>query len=175
MSFFIKLSIPLLIMGIGNASAAPIKFGDKYYQIRAMNSDKCLDVKSRSNANRSNIYIYKCHNGSNQGWKITHITGNEYEVIAKHSQRCLDVSSKSRAEGANIHQWECLNLNNQKWIVSKKRTSQGMRYQFKAKHSGKCLANLGRSNQSNVVQKKCVRRVEPSQLWRLKDLAYTGS
>lgn len=151
-------------------------FGNKYYQFRAMNNEKCLDVRAGNLSNRANIQLYECHNGANQGWKLKRISGNEYKIISKKSQKCLDVSSRSRSNGANVHQWSCLNINNQRWIVTNKMTSKGIRYQLKAKHSDKCLTNLGNNNRANVVQKNCINRGEPrNQLWRLKNLNYEGS
>lgn len=151
-------------------------FGNRYYQFRAMNNEKCLDVRAGGLNNKANIQLYQCHNGPNQGWKLKRIRGNEYKIISKKSKKCLDVSSKSQSNGANIHQWSCLNINNQRWIVTNKMTSKGIRYQLKAKHSGKCLTNLGNNNRANVVQKNCINRGEPrNQLWRLKYLNYRGS
>lgn len=50
--------------------------------------------------------------------------------------------------------------------ITKKRTSQGLRYQLKAKHSSKCLTA---SNNGNVIQMRC-RNNDDSQLWVLKRL-----
>lgn len=151
-------------------------FGNKYFQFRAMNSQKCLDVKSASRDNRANVYIYQCTNRDNQGWKLTRIQGNEYKIVSKRSNKYLDVASRSRVNGANVHQWSWENLNNQKWIVTSKMTTKGVRYQIKAKHSGKCLTSSGKKNRSNVTQQTCSNAKEPRhQLWRLKKLSYSGT
>lgn len=157
---------------ISSIRVGQMRFGNIYYQLQSTKNAKCIDVKSKSKKNRANIYLYQCHNGSNQGWKFVSKGGNEYQLKAKHSNKCMDVSSKSKKNNASIHQYSCLNINNQRWIVEQKDTKKGVRYQFKAKHSGKCLAHIGNNNGSNVVQNNC--NGKKSQLWRIKKLEYKG-
>lgn len=157
---------------VSSIRVGKMRFGSGYWQLQSTLSGKCIDVKSKSKNNRANIYMYQCHNGKNQGWKFISKGANVYQLKAQHSKKCLDVSSKSKKNKANIHQYSCLKIDNQKWVVTQKDTNKGVRYQLKAKHSGKCLTHLGNNNGSNLVQDKCSGK--KNQLWRLKNINYTG-
>ena len=91
---------------------------DGIYEIRAMHSDKCLDVPHSCNKDEVEIIQYRCNNTTNQRWKITEGPDGYYEIRAMHSDKCLDVPKSSTADGVRIIQYRCFNTTNQRWKLT---------------------------------------------------------
>lgn len=93
--------------------------GHPVYQIRNVNSGKCLD-KSESvpNANGNAVYQYQCHEGNNQKWEVIP-WGNQGGGMLRNlaGGRCLDVAEFDWSDGAKIWVWDCHGGWNQVWTV----------------------------------------------------------
>ena len=133
------------------------------YEMRAVHSDKCLDVPRSSRSSGANIIQYDCTNATNQQWRFRRTSGF-YEISAVHSGKCLDVPGSSQANRVELIQYECFDTTNQHWRVT---AASGGAYEIQARHSAKCL-DVPRSSVSNdtkVIQFKCTRA--KNQRWRL--------
>ena len=133
------------------------------YEIRAVHSDKCLDVPRSSLADNSSIIQFNCTNARNQQWRFVSKSGY-YEISAVHSGKCLDVPRSSQVNRTELIQYQCSNTTNQRWRLT---SVAGGAYEIQAKHSSKCI-DVPRSslaNNVNVIQFKCTRAT--NQRWRL--------
>ncbi|MES1190758.1 MAG: glycoside hydrolase family 11 protein [Steroidobacter sp.] len=95
--------------GGSNQSWTFVSVGNGYYEIKGVQSGRCLDVVNQSTADGANVQLYDCWAGNNQQWSVAYAndgTGNA-EIINRNSGKCLDVSGSSNANGANIQQYSC--------------------------------------------------------------------
>jgi hypothetical protein len=82
------------------------------YQIRNVNSDKCLDKSEDApDANGTPVYQYTCQTGwiTNQAWQFVRaVPGSNWGYLKNASGgRCLDVRGKSFTDGASLQVWDC--------------------------------------------------------------------
>ena len=136
---------------------------DGVYEVRAVHSNKCLDVPRSSREDGANIIQFNCTNATNQLWRFVRKAGY-YEISAVHSGKCLDVPGSSQANEVQLIQYRCLNTTNQRWRLTE--VADGV-YEIQAMHSCKCV-DVPRSSVANgvkVIQFKCTRA--KNQLWRL--------
>ncbi|RKN45305.1 ThuA domain-containing protein [Micromonospora endolithica] len=70
---------------------------------------KCLDVRSGSSADGTQIQIWTCNNGANQQWTVT--PGSTIKALNK----CLDVNGGASADGTRIQLWTCTGGAAQNW------------------------------------------------------------
>ena len=135
------------------------------YEISAMHSNKCLDVRRSSAADEADIIQYRCSNTTNQRWRLDEGPNGYYEIRAVHSDKCLDVRRSSMADEADIIQYECGNTTNQRW-----RFEEGPAgfYEMIAMHSCKCLdvARSSLSDEADIIQYTCGNTT--NQRWRLR-------
>ncbi|MFT5759599.1 MAG: hypothetical protein ACI9LM_004366 [Alteromonadaceae bacterium] len=125
--------------------------GNFTLELRALNSDKCLDVASANNNDGTNIQQYQCNASLAQIWTMNVInwTTMEVELKAGNSSKCLDFDSTSQ----NVQQWQCLSTVNQRWFLKKTGNaalpadppSMSGVYQIKNKNSERCLDISGAS------------------------------
>lgn len=133
------------------------------YEVRAVHSDKCLDVPHSSFEDGSNIIQFNCTNATNQQWRFVR-KSDYYEISAVHSGKCLDVHRSSQANRIELIQYHCLNTTNQRWRLT---DVAGGAYEIQAMHSCKCV-DVPRSSVANevkVIQFKCTRA--RNQRWKL--------
>ncbi|SNS37391.1 RICIN domain-containing protein [Actinoplanes regularis] len=96
---------------------------NRYYELRAQHSGKCLDVDGRgsggANADLADVMQYRCWGGNNQHWKFVEAGNGYYEIRAQHSDKCLDVDGRGaggeNADFANVMQYHCWGGDNQRW------------------------------------------------------------
>lgn len=133
------------------------------YEIRAVHSDKCLDVPRSNRNDGSNIIQYECTNATNQQWRFEQ-KSDYYEISAVHSGKCLDVPGSRQSNRVELIQFRCLNTTNQHWRLTE---VSGGAYEIQARHSAKCVDVPGSSvsNEVKVIQFKCTRT--RNQRWRL--------
>jgi hypothetical protein len=84
-----------------------------YYEIRALHTDKCLDVAGGSWSNGAQIIQWDCWGGWNQQFKLNYVGNGFYELRAHHTDKCVDVYNGSGASGAGLIQWDCWGGGNQ--------------------------------------------------------------
>lgn len=133
------------------------------YEIRAVHSDKCLDVPRSSLDDRSKIIQFNCTGATNQEWRFVQKSGY-YEISTVHSGKCLDVPRSSQANRVELIQYRCGNTTNQRWRLTE---VAGGAYEIQAKHSAKCV-DVPRSSTANevkIIQFKCTRAT--NQRWKL--------
>lgn len=135
---------------------------DGVYEVKAVHSEKCLDVPHSSLEDSANIFQFNCTSATNQQWRFVRKSGY-YEISAVHSGRCLDVPRSSQAN-VELIQYECLNTTNQRWRLTEVADDA---YEIQAMHSGKCM-DVPRSslaNEAKVIQFRCTRA--RNQRWEL--------
>ncbi|MER7763446.1 RICIN domain-containing protein [Streptomyces sp. NPDC097619] len=150
-----------------------VQFG-KVHQIRAVHSEKCLDVQGGSLANGADVFQWPCLSpgwqNENQQWYLRPDIDGIMNISPVHSRKCLDVQGKSSKDAANVFQWDCLGdaARNQRWFLADERFQYGMwTYAILAQHSGKCLDVEGASqlNAANVFQWTCLGEQQLNQRW----------
>ena len=122
------------------------------YKLRALHSNRCLEVGGWSKANGGNIMQWDCHGGANQRWRLLDGGNGYWKLQNVNSGKCLDINAGSIEHGANSHQWDCVNVESQKLWPNNLFSNV---YQFGFKHSGKCLDVQNGSNGSNIYQWGC--------------------
>ncbi|WHM40948.1 RICIN domain-containing protein [Streptomyces sp. BPTC-684] len=155
------------------------------YQVRALHSEKCLDVQGGpgATADGANVYQWTCLGpaNTNQQWYLHASEGDSFFFTAAHSGKCLDVEGGPGAtdNGDNVHQWTCHNppRSNQRWFLQE--AGDGYAYQIQAAHSGKCLDVEGgpgaTADGTNVYQWTCLGPANTNQWWYLAPIEPTTS
>ncbi|WP_433259845.1 RICIN domain-containing protein [Actinosynnema sp. CS-041913] len=150
------------------------------FNIRAQNSNKCLDIAGGPGARSDGdpAIIWDCYgiNQTNQQWYFRD-TGDQYVyyLVAVHSNKCLDIAGGPGAvsDGDPAHQWACLGYyqTNQKWYLSSYTVDGRTIYKLTAIHSGKCLDVAGGvgaiNNGTRVHQWGCLGDQQTNQRWYL--------
>ena len=91
-----------------------------HYEVRALHSDKCLDVEGPSVADGANVHQFGCRDTSNQRWLLFPSGAvGYYEIRAFHSDKCLDVYRSLTTNGTNVQQYTCRGTNNQFWRLTR--------------------------------------------------------
>lgn len=89
---------------------------NRQYEIRALHSNKCLDVEGESHDAKANVFQCHCHGGRNQKWKIAQYSDGTHELSSVNtSGMCLDVYGRNRRNETNVMQYHCNNQTNQSW------------------------------------------------------------
>jgi hypothetical protein len=109
------------VLSLGLMSAGTANAADRYREVRAQHSSKCLDVTAANLADGAKVIQWSCWGGANQHWRLVNVGGGFYEVRAQHSNKCLDVTAASLADGANVIQWSCWGGANQHWRLAPRR------------------------------------------------------
>ncbi len=134
------------------------------YELKAVHSDKCADVRRSSMDDTADIIQYQCWNTDNQRWQLQPSAHGFYQIVALHSGKCLDVRGSNIHNNADIIQYQCGNTTNQLWRL---REGPSGTYVIQAMHSCKCL-DVRRSSQENgadIIQYQCGNTT--NQRWRL--------
>lgn len=96
--------------------------GTGVYQIRNVNSGKCLDKSlDAPDANGTRVYQYTCQTGwiTNQAWRFVRVEAGSNWGLLKNASggRCLDVRGKSFTDGALLQVWDCVGDWNQRFNI----------------------------------------------------------
>ena len=87
------------------------------YEIRNVNSGKCLDIAGPSTADGAAIHQWTCYSGqTSQRFFIEDMGNGQSQIRSSYSHKCLDVDAWGTQDGAKIIQWSCAGGNNQKWL-----------------------------------------------------------
>jgi hypothetical protein len=147
------------------------------YNIVALHSRSCIDIKEVSQENGAVTHQWDCvgPQQTNQVFRIQP-AGDFYNIIAVHSGKCLDLAAEeSQNNGGRVQQWECIGggWTNQLWEMRMK----GGAYQIIAKNSGKCLdvSKASKKNGTLVRQWDCHGSNTNHQLWVLKEVIRTSN
>ncbi|GHJ44068.1 glycosyl hydrolase [Catellatospora sp. TT07R-123] len=99
---------------------------------------KCLDVRSGSNADGTQVQIYTCNGTGAQTWAVT---GQTLRSMGK----CLDISGGGTADGAKIQIYTCNGTGAQNWVY------QSSDQTLRNPQSGKCLDVAGNNSADSTV------------------------
>jgi len=130
----------------------------------ARHSNKCLDVKDNSTADRAPLIQYSCGSGLNQQFELIP-TGSYYQIVARNSGKCLDVQAASNADRAVIQQLTCNGGANQRFQLVD--TGDGFN-KLVIRSSGKCVNVDGAANLAPIIQLKC--NGQTNQQFRLQNV-----
>lgn len=137
----------------------------EYYQIRALHSNRCLDVAHASAAHMANVLQATCVNGYNQQWEKVYTDSNYFKLRPRHvANKCLDVAHGSIGHMADVIQADCWSPGyNQQWGTFQTVNGYG---QIRARHSNKCLdvAHMNKAHGADVIQGDCWNG--DNQRWR---------
>lgn len=128
--------------------------GGVEFYLKAVHSDKCVDVSGASKDLGANIQQWNCNLSAAQKFRFIPRPDGTAAVQNVNSGLCLDVDAWKTSDGANIIQWTCHNGDNQR--VRVKKTDDGANM-LQFVHSDKCLdvAGRGTTDGTNVQQWSC--------------------
>jgi hypothetical protein len=132
------------ITGAGYAFGA----GGTTGPVRGVGSGRCLDVNGATTTPGTQLQIWDCNGGSNQGW--TRTASGQLTVYSGSNQRCLDASGNGTSNGTPVVIWNCNGQANQQWRVNGNGTITGVQ-------SGLCLdvSGSGTGNGTKVQLWSC--------------------
>ncbi|MEU0796382.1 endo-1,4-beta-xylanase [Amycolatopsis sp. NPDC005961] len=84
--------------------------------VRAVASNRCLDVPGSATAAGTALQIWDCHTGTNQQW--TRASTGELTVYSGDGKRCLDTASGGAAAGTAAVIASCTGGTGQKWTFT---------------------------------------------------------
>lgn len=147
---------------------------DGVFEIRNINSGKCVAVEGASTSSGANVVQLTCSGGASQKWQFTRLSGGSYRIQAVHSGRCLNVNGNKSSNGQEIEQLSCADSGSQRWVLS---DSSGA-FLFKPQTSGannkKCMDVEKSSTASGaaILQWDC--HGGDNQRWALKSVTDGG-
>jgi hypothetical protein len=134
------------------ASAVSLPNGP--YQIRPLNSSKCVDITGVSYANGAYAQLYDCLGGGQYNqlffFDLVPGTSDRYQIKAEHSGKCLDVTGVSQDPGARLQQYDCLGYTQTNQIFAT--LYFGTDYWITATHSWQNVTWQGLFNGAAVFQ-----------------------
>ena len=90
--------------------------GNDIYQVKNVNSAKCLDLAAGSTANGGNIQQWNCNTSNvNQQWLIRDAGNGQFYIESMKSGKCVELQGASTSNGTNVQQWDCGNQIHKKW------------------------------------------------------------
>merc|ERR1719253_1716446 len=138
----------LHVRGVGHCTAS----ANGGYPLKTERDNKCLDY----NYGNGNVYMHRCHGGSNQNWYFdgdtVRIRSEGLHLKTKRDNKCLDYNYNN----GNVYMHDCHGGGNQQWYIDH---SDGS---LRTRHDSKCLDY--NYNNGNVYMHNCHH--EPNQRWR---------
>ena len=134
---------------------------DKYYEIKAANSEKVIDVSNGGKTAGTNVWQYESNGTDAQKWIIKKNSDNTYSIISKLNNLYIDVLDGKAKNGQNIQMNSSSNSNNQKFVFEKteedsresKRTISDGLYTLKSKINENYVidvCNGSNKNEANI-------------------------
>ncbi len=147
----------------GTGSASQPQAGR--YALRAVHSNKCLDVNAAGVANGVNIQQYSCNGTGAQLFELQAVSSGFYRLVNSNSRKSVDIAGWSTADGGNIHQWDSHSGDNQLFKFNDKGAG---RWEIRSKWSDKCVdvAAVSTADRANVQQWSCNNKL--NQQWVLE-------
>jgi hypothetical protein len=122
-----------------------------WYQVKNVNSAKCVDAASAGTANGTVVQQYTCNSSAAQQWQLVATDSGYYKVVTRNSTSAgWDVNGGPTAtgDGVKVQLWNVASPGtNQQW---KPVLESGSNYHLIARHSGKCLDVNGASTADAV-------------------------
>ncbi|MEU5693098.1 RICIN domain-containing protein [Actinosynnema sp. NPDC020468] len=93
------------------------------WEIRAVHSNRCLDVEGESTREFARVQQWDCRGSDNQSWypDVDHYdAGNQpvYRLRNVRSNLCLDIPTDTPPGGARLRQARCAHAQNQEWTLN---------------------------------------------------------
>src|SRR5262249_47912817 len=145
-----------------------IKLAANLWEIIALHSGKCLDVRGGQGAtdDGARVQQWDCNNQMNQKWREISIGNGYYEFMVQHSRKCLDVIGGETAteNEVRLQQFDCNHQKNQHF---REAPIGGGYFKIVAEHSNKVLDVRGesRNNGADVQQYEDLGRSQSNQIW----------
>lgn len=135
---------------VGSISSAIVNTTSTY-ELKAVHSNKCMEIASSSTADGGNVQQWSCLGTANQRFKFEDMGGGYYRIKNVNSGKCLDVWGYSSTDGANIAQYTCGTAYNQQFQVV---DDGGGIHHFIARHSGKAVdvSGVSTADGANIQQ-----------------------
>jgi galactose oxidase len=145
----------------------------RYYRLRSVSSDLCLDVEGKSTGNGVRVLQFTCSSGENQQWYFRQLSGNnEYQLSAKHSAKCLRVDGGSGANNAILEQDPCARsgggFTGTRFTVTRVGSATPERFRLATQASGQCVQSPSAGSGVPVVQNPC-NDANNSFLWIMEE------
>jgi hypothetical protein len=172
------LSAALLLLTATASSAQTFNEGE-YYQIRNLNSGKCLDVRNLSVANGAALQQWDCNLAfpqRSQVWQVVAVGDGSFRIVSGGSAKCVDVPFASTANSVMMQQWEC-NLTWPQWgqVYTMVPGATSGYYFIRAviPNASKCLdvQDFSTANGGNVDTYDCGPNFQSNQEWAFVDFA----
>jgi Ricin-type beta-trefoil lectin domain len=93
------------------------EFGQSWFEIRSVHSDRCLDVAGASTALEAKLIQYQCRGGDNQLFSLSEDTPQGRVIRPRHSGLCLDIYRALDEPGTQLQQYTCDGGPNQRFFV----------------------------------------------------------
>jgi chitinase len=110
-----------------------------WYQVKNVNSGKCVDAAGNNTANGTVVQQWTCYNNAAQQFQFVATDSGYYKVVNRNSTaQGWDVNGGTGATGdlVKVQLWNYTGGTNQQWLPV---SEGGSNYHFVARHSGKCL------------------------------------
>lgn len=150
-----------------------IKKDDELYEIRPIQSNRCLEVQNGSIAEGATVQQWDCHNNGdpNQLWRFR-IRTNPFNLIAKSSTKCVTVAGASTSAGALLDQEGCTTAVHQRWQLSNPVVASGRKFwSIVSNQTGMCLDVAGGSQADGATIYPWPCTEGANQKWALEEQA----
>ncbi|MCC6746607.1 MAG: RICIN domain-containing protein [Deltaproteobacteria bacterium] len=142
--------------GEGDIRSVEEALTTNWVQLKAVHSNKCMEVWGSATYNGANVQQWSCHGGDNQKWRFEVVGTGEfkYRVRNKNSSKCLDVAGSGTSNGTNVDQYTCYDsYENQRFSLTP--VGGGSSYELRPLHvplHDKCVEVNGAStaNGANI-------------------------
>lgn len=88
-----------------------------YFEIKALHSGKCLDVRGESLQDNAALVQFDCNGQYNQQFSFEPTSDGFYAIKARHSGKCLEVRGERIEDSARLVQRSCNNEYNQQFAI----------------------------------------------------------
>lgn len=112
------------------------------YQLRGVQSNKCVGIAGVSTASGARLDIETCTGTANQRFRPEAMGGGFFRLRNELTGLCVDVSGASTADGAAVIQFTCGTQTNQQWSFT---DVTGGSERITARHSAKVLDVTGQA------------------------------
>ena len=93
----------------GDARWSFVHQDNGYYQLKASQSGKCLEVAGQAGVAGAPVDQHTCAGNPNQQWRIEPLDDGTVRLVARPAGDVLDVVNCRMADGTHLQQWTWLN------------------------------------------------------------------
>jgi len=152
---------------LGSASAA-LTTTDTY-EIKGVDSGKCIDIANAGTADGTTVQLWDCNKGPGQQFKLEDMGSGYYRLRNPNSNKCLDVWNLSTSNGGVIKLYTCTGGANQSFRI----TEMYGQASFQNQNSGLFMEVSGLGSGNGTLIQQWNGTNNENQFFRLNKL--TGS